>query len=118
MTAWSHLPNAKHIDWVIAAGRQRPAVWTADRDDAWYAARDAARYAARYAARSGAWYAARSAARDAARDAAGDAAIALVAFDYAGDMLDMHVDTVKLLAASGDPAAALLLPVVIVRSKQ
>ena len=37
-TAWAHLPNAKHIDAVLADARKRPGAWDAARD----AARDAA----------------------------------------------------------------------------
>lgn len=47
--------------------------------------------------------------------AASAAALGLLVFDYAGDILDMPVPAVRLLAASGDPAAALILPAVIVR---
>ena len=36
-TAWAHLPNAKHIDAVLADARKRPGAW----DAAWRAARDA-----------------------------------------------------------------------------
>jgi hypothetical protein len=38
MTAWSHLPNAKHIDRVLASLAANPEKWDAAR----YAARDAA----------------------------------------------------------------------------
>ena len=76
--AWSHLPNAKHIDAVLADARKRPgawgAAWTAAWDAAWTAARDAARTAAQRAARDAAWDAAQRAARDAAWGAAWDAA--------------------------------------------
>ena len=58
-TAWADLPNAKHIDRVIASVRQNP--------EKWKAARGAAMAAA-------AWDAAYGAVRDAAWDAAGPAA--------------------------------------------
>ena len=29
MTAWAHLPNAKHIDAVLADARKRPGAWNA-----------------------------------------------------------------------------------------
>ena len=85
-TAWSHLPNATHIDAVVAA------VGYAAQDAAWGAAQDAARGAARVAAWEAAWVAARDAARGAAWDAARDAArgaargavSALVAWDECG----------------------------------
>ena len=60
-TAWAHLPNAKHIDAVLADVKARPEVWTT--------ARTAARDAAGDAAWDAAWRAAWDAARDAARDA-------------------------------------------------
>jgi len=56
--AWDDLPNAKHIDRVLAHTAAHPKKWAA----AWDAARDAARAAA--------WDAVRAAARDAAWDAA------------------------------------------------
>jgi len=61
-TKWSHLPNAAHIDHVLASVKAHPNEWSA----AWYMARDAAYYAV--------YYAARDAARDMARDMAWDMA--------------------------------------------
>ena len=49
-TEWSHLPNAAHIDAVLASVKANPDDWNAARNAAWYAA----------------WYAARNAALDAA----------------------------------------------------
>jgi len=90
-TKWAHLPNAKHIDWVIASVKANP---------------DAAYSAARHAA----W---RSAVRDAAGYAARDAVIALVAYDDCSKYLDMTPDELKVWAAlSSDPAAILLQPMV------
>ena len=37
-TAWAHLPNAKHIDWVLADLNARLDVWDAARGAAWGAA--------------------------------------------------------------------------------
>ena len=75
---WSDLPNAHHIDWVLASLKDNPDLWTAAWDAAWYAARDAAWEAAwdvaREAASDVAWKAVYGAARDTARDAAGTAA--------------------------------------------
>ena len=80
-TAWAHLPNAQHIDAVLADARKRPGAWGAAQRAAWGAAWGAARdaagdaawVAARVAARDAAWDAARVAARGAAWDAAWDA---------------------------------------------
>jgi hypothetical protein len=107
--AWAHLPNAKHIDRVLAHLHAHPDKWSA----AWGAARDAAWSAAWGAARAAAWDAARGAARAAAWDAARGAAYALIAWDDAGDVLAMPVDAVRLLAACGHPPAVLLLPACI-----
>ena len=151
MNTWDNLPNAKHIDWVLADVKRNPKKWDAARVAAWDAvwdaargaargaARDAARGAARDAAWSAAYDAARGAAWDAARDAARDAAwgavwdaawvaawaaargtvwgacAVLIAWDYAGDILSMEPDAVRLLASAGDHAAVLMLPAVIVK---
>ena len=108
-TAWAHLPNAAHIDRVLASPREFPEVWTAARDAAWTAARDAARDAA--------WGAARDAARGAAWTAAREALLALIAWDDSAVFLDMPPDAVRLVAASGHHPAILLLPAAIVFSK-
>ena len=125
-TAWAHLPNAKHIDAVLADVNTRPEVW----DAAWVAAGKAARSAAGYAARSAAlgaaWGAGRSAALDAARSAAWsaawDAIPALIAWDSAADLLDLSAAALRVLIDVAAPPvchqAALLLPWAIVRESQ
>jgi hypothetical protein len=138
MNAWSHLPNAGHIDRIIASVKAHPEAWAAAwaaawdaaraaaRAAAWDAARNAARAAARDAARDAAWDAARDAARDAAWDAARDATynaardsiLALIAYDDAAKYLEMSSDQVKIWAElSEEPAAVLLLPAVIAFEK-
>ena len=125
--AWSHLPNAQYIDWVLASLKENPEFWSAAMSTAMSAARGAAWSAARSAARSAAWYAAisaardaaRSAARGAARDAARDAAWgvipALVAYDDCDRFLDMSYEKLQVWAVlSEDPRAILLLPMVYV----
>jgi hypothetical protein len=124
-TAWSHLPNAAHIDRMLAHLKAHPDRWVAARDAARGAARDAAYDAAWGAARGAAWVAARGAARDAAGDAAWDAArvaawdatraaiAALIAWDDCAGILDMPADAVKFLAANGHHPAVLLLPAVL-----
>jgi hypothetical protein len=135
MSRWSHLPNAKYIDRIIDHVTANPKAWDAAvrdaavRDAAYnaavYAVRDAAYnaaynaaavYAARDAVRDAAWIAVRDAVRDAAwiavRDAAWitvrDALLALVAWDYAGDLMDSPAEQVKVLAILGDQAALLM----------
>ena len=113
MNAWSHLPNAHHIDRVLESEKSHPEIWV----EAWNAAWDAAEVVA--------WYAARDAARDAARNADRDAAMnaawvtdwyaaALIAYDDASKYLDMPSDHLRVWALrSKEPAAILLLPAVI-----
>jgi len=125
-TAWAHLPNAKHIDWVLASLKAHPEKWEAARyvarnaagDASWYAAWTAARNAARYVARTAAldasWTAARDAAWDAANNAAKCALLALVAYDDCAYMVESDIDEIKILAKLGDQRALLLLPACIV----
>ena len=132
-TAWAHLPNAQHIDWVLADLKARPAVWgatwaasraatrNAARHAAWDAARNAARNAAWNAARNAAWNAARNAARDAAwdvaRDAAWDAIRALVAYDDCGPLLDCPLEHLQCLyRLNPHPSFLLLQPAVIAKN--
>ena len=125
-TAWAHLPNAQHIDRVLAHLKQHPdrwsaawdAAWSAARDVAWGAARgaawDAARCAARDAARDAARSAAWSAARDAVWSAARDAVLALTAWDDCAYLLDQTPDFLRgCINLIGDHKAILLLPAVI-----
>ena len=138
--AWAHLPNAKHIDAMLADVKARPEVWDAARTAAWDAARtaawDAARRAAWDAARDAAWDAARDAARTAAwaaawdaawgaaqraaRGAARDAVAALVTWDSSADLLDCTPDVLRAMIDLAEPPvchqAVLLLPYAIVRS--
>ena len=94
-TAWAHLPNARHIDAVLADVKARPEAW----DAAWDAVRDAA------------W--------DAARDAARDAIAAIVAWDSSADLLECTPDVLRAMIDLAEPPvchqAALLLPYAIVR---
>jgi len=133
-TTWSHLPNAKHIDRIIADLGKNTGAWTAAWDAEWYAAwnaasadaRTAARVAARNAAGTAASDAARTAARVAARNAAGTAAsdaaenaamtagcgalLALIAYDDCAYLLDEKPEYVQMLGLHGNQAARLLYP--------
>jgi hypothetical protein len=119
MNAWSHLPNAHHIDLVLESVKSHPEIW-ATWDEAWVVdpSRVAAWNAIWLAAREASWLAYRDAAWNAARDAAEVvawyAAIALIAYDDASKYLDMPVDQLRVWAIlSEEPAAVLLLPAVI-----
>ena len=115
-TEWSHLPNAVHIDRVLASVKAHP--------DVWGAARDAARFAAWSDARDAAWWvslaagdaariAARNAAWDAAKYAAGDAMVALIAWDDSSQYLSMTSEQLKMwYHLTEQPACLLLLPAV------
>ena len=125
-TVWAHLPNAPHIDRVLAHLSAHPQAWDAARG----AARDAARGAALDAAWGAAWAAAWAAARDAARGAAWgaawaaawaaarDALAALIAWDDCAYILDLPVDAVRTLAGCGHHPAVLMLPAVIALQHQ
>ena len=104
-TPWAHLPNAVHIDCVIASLEANPEKWSKAWSKAWSGAWDAA-YTAADGARSEAWDAAYTAARSAA--AAQDAVAALVAWDDCAYMLDMPEDALKVLCAVGSQPAVLL----------
>ena len=115
-TAWAHLPNAKHIDAVLADVNTRPEVWKA----AWDAARQAALDAARPAALDAARQAARAAAWAATWDAVWDVIRALVAWDLSADLVDLPPDVLRTMAdLAPEPVnhqAVLLLPWAIVRA--
>jgi hypothetical protein len=135
MSAWSHLPNAKHIDRVIATLKKHTEIWGEAYDaagySAWYsyfvAARDVARLAtpdaawvaARdeifVAARGTAWVAVWTAGNGVAWDAIQGAIIALIAYDDCEQYLSMTSEELQVWARlSENPAAVLLLPAVVV----
>ena len=97
MSEWSHLPNAKHIDWMLESVKANPEKWKAARD----AARDAAMNAA--------WKAALE------QLPAWSAISALIAWDHSSKYLDMTPDELRIWGKlSDDPACILLLPMIIV----
>jgi len=119
MSEWSHLPNAKYIDRVLAHLKNDPgswdAAWSTERDEvAWDAARNAAWDAAAWdAAYKAAWDAAWDevawpARKAAARARARGAILALIAWDHAGALLELPAEQVRVLALLGQPAAILI----------
>lgn len=119
-TAWAHLPNARHIDRILAHVKEHPdkwdAAWVASLGATltdWAASRAAAANASRGAAREAVWAAARGATWDAFRGAARDAILALVAWDEAGDLLSQPIEVVKARADEGNHAALLLYPAML-----
>lgn len=95
--AWAHLPNAEHIDKVLAHLQANPTRWDAARD----------------AARDEAWGAAWDAAWGAARDAGWGALLALIAYDDCAYILSLPPGAIRLMVSNEHPAATLLNPAVI-----
>ena len=128
-TKWSHLPNAAHVDRIIASLKTHSEQWgltkNAARDATWYAAWDAetsieinaAWYAAWVATRDVVWNVARDATwydtREVACYAAKSSILCLLAYDDCAYMLDSDVGELKILAALGDQKAILMLPACI-----
>jgi hypothetical protein len=134
-TAWAHLPNAAHIDRILADLKAHPDIWNdayhthhaynAVRGDAlWAAERDAAYDAARGAVRAAA-VAAAGDAYDAAGNTADDAPwldawivakgaiLCLIAYDNSAHYLNCSPDHLETLAGLGIDEAILLRPAVI-----
>ena len=119
--AWSHLPNAEHIDWVLETLEKDPEMWDIAWDDKWDAAENAAKNASWSSLKSASWRAAWSVAWDAVcgdewRAVWGSIA-ALIAWDDSSKLLNKSVEEVTELAKAGNHAAVLLLPAVIVKNK-
>ena len=131
MNEWSHLPNARHIDWVLESVKQHPKIWASAAREAtwevvwevalevaWDAARGVTYAAARGAAWAASWAAALEAARGAARDASWAAILALIGYDDCANLFDMPGEQLKTWALLTEkPAAVLLLPAVIARER-
>jgi hypothetical protein len=104
-TAWSHLPNAAHIDRIMADLTANPDNWTWAYSAAWERARTAAWTAASSAAWAAAW--------DAVLDTARTTIVALIVWPESAEYLDLSVESVRVLALLGDQRAILMLPAVI-----
>ena len=137
-TAWAHLPNAAHIDRVIASAIANPEQWADSWDTTWSAVEDVAitagrdllikqgRYSVWLEVREVVWDVVRGAERNeaqnmgfgAARDvvwngvweAVYDVILALCAFNECAYMLDSDPGELAVLAKLGDCRAGLLLP--------
>ena len=122
MSAWSHLPNAKHIDWVVESVKQHHELWVATRsasyNAAWHAAWHAARSAAIFSDRVTAWQGAYDATNYRTRWATRDTILALIAYDDCDQYLSMTSEQLQVWTLlSEKPAAILLLPMVVVRER-
>jgi len=122
-TTWAHLPNAHHIDRILAHLRAHPQAW-ADAYPGWSEARakawDVARTVVRAAGRDDAYVAARDAARSITQNAeypayatACDAFCALIAWDDCADLLSLPEGALREMRDEGHYSARLLLPAVV-----
>jgi hypothetical protein len=118
MSLWSDLPNAHHIDRVIASVKKHPKIWDAALSKNWNVVWDAT-YNAAYGA---AWAATRDAGLVAVRNAvwrehpnpSQNAIMALIVYDDCANYLVMPSEELHAWALlSENPAAVLLLPAVI-----
>ena len=102
MNAWSKLPNAKHIDWVLDSLKSNIDVWNQAYDQAWYEARDQVSDQARVQAWNQVY----------------GVLLALIAYDDCDQYLSMTFDELKTWAlVSEKPQAILLLPMKWVLTK-
>ena len=108
-TQWADLPNAAHIDRVLASAIANPDHWTAREGEGWAVAWNATRDLLKEQGRYPVWLESRAVAWNAAQDAVWDAVLALIAYDDCAYMLDSAPGELAILAAFGDPRAVLLL---------
>jgi hypothetical protein len=119
MSAWDHLPNAAHIDRVLASVKSHPKLWNQAEAPhgvwAWNLAWMQARDQARYQTGDQAW--------DQAGNQAGyqvrGAILALVAYDDCAKYLNLPIDQLEMIyQLSEHPACLLLQPAVLVFEKE
>ena len=112
-TPWAHLPNAVHIDRVIASAKANPDHWEEVRARVRYAARGGAWNILREQDRVEVWIEARNEVRIAVQYitwvAARDVLLALCAYDDCAYMLDSDPGELAILAKFDDHRAVLLL---------
>ena len=115
-TKWAHLPNAAHIDRVLASIKlHRMTAWC-EANQGWTEARDSAGRVARNIItdmkRDDVWKAIWNS-LSCVWDGCYNVLICLTAYDDSAHMLDFEVGELKILAAFGDQKAILLLPACI-----
>jgi hypothetical protein len=122
MNAWSHLPNACHIDRILESVKSHPEIWDEISKSTWDTSSAIVSLVVKDSdksdARNAAWVAAKQAIKDSAWDTANyagkRAAAALIVYDNCAHYLDMPSDQLRVWALlSEDLAAVLLLPAVI-----
>ena len=117
-SAWHDLPNAKHIDRILAHLKANPDKWCSARLATY---NNGDYYEAYYTGGGAVWYAANNAAAHAAsyatwrvtNHAALSATLALIAWDDCAYLLDQKPAHVKIMALLGHQAAILIEPAVI-----
>jgi hypothetical protein len=121
MNAWSHLPNAHHIDRIFESAKSHPEIWDEISKSTWDTSSAIASLVVKDSyksdARNAAWDTAKQAIRDSAWDTANyagkRAVAALIVYDNCAHYLDMPSDQLSVWAMiSEDLAAVLLLPAV------
>jgi len=123
MSAWSHLPNAVHIDRILASIKSHPELWDQSMDQVSEQARDQAWHQAWYQAWVQAWDQGRKQARDQVWDQVRHPArcslLALITYDDSAKHLNLTIDQLKMLYhLTEHPACLLLQPAVIVFAKE
>ena len=113
-TAWADLPNAAHIDRVIASLNSNFKLWTAT-GVAWCGAHNVAQGILRTLDRYDIWTHAHTTIRCVQMATPWNATVwyailALIAYDDCAYMLDSEPDELAILAALGDNRAIILLP--------
>jgi hypothetical protein len=127
MNAWSHLPNAAHIDRVVASVNSHPEVWnqvwSQSLSKAWARAAERVRYQACEQARDQAshqvWYDAcdqvSNQVSNQAWDQARDVLLALITYDDSAKYLKLSIDQLQMLYhLTEHPACLLLQPAAMV----
>jgi len=114
MSAWDHLPNAAHIDRVLASFKADPIIWDQAWDQIWsqslHKAWVRASNQTREQARDQLWYQA----FDQSFDRARSALLALIAYDDCAKYLNLPIDQLQMLYHLTDhPACLLLQPAVV-----
>jgi len=115
MNAWDHLPNAVHIDRVIASANSYPKLWEQAWDQVGNQAWNQARVQVWKQGRDQAWNQAGNRESDQARNESRSAILALVAYDDCATYLQLPIDQLEMLYHLNEhPACILLQPAVLV----
>ncbi len=127
MTSWSHLPNAEHIDRVIALSRKYPEIWAdsyrisrdlkLDHRAGWDPAYNICQSDGLKHIRKDLWAVVSTDEQGTGELTAWHAISALMAWNDCAHMLDSDPNELSILAKLGNPMAILLIPACIAFSK-